>query len=365
MKRTLTRKDINIAKLDYYLKNTLRLLNPPMGIIPPAITEYSTYAHIINPPIPYNSTSDYAGKYMDMVRLAVLRSLCEWDPNHKVDRVGIFLSGGIDSALLLKFTADILGPDHVRGYNMTWGEDKDETEYAKAVCDATGVKLIQRFMPYEEVPKLIKESCQLMRAPSWCPQVLFIAKVLEQDGTDKAFIGLGLDALTGGERNLWAVQKDPIAYEAEETKTIDLQRDYIWGNVYNCHDRVDLKIPYLKHPDIVAWMRSLPICHKVEGPVTKLRIRKEIEQFGILPAINRDYGKMVGTKRGFGPNWETYFAHGYREFAHKHDPALKGFNMDRFETYKKWKSSFWYELTHSSLYFFLELLDEGAFTVEE
>lgn len=365
MKKTLTRKDINIEKLDYYLRNTLRLLNPPMGIIPPAITEYDTYAHIINKPITYNPTSDYAGKYMDMVRLAVFRSLNEWNPERKIDRVGIFLSGGIDSALLLKYTAGILGPEHVRAYNMTWGEDKDETEYAKAICDATGVKLVQRFMPYEVIPKLIKESCQLMRAPSWCPQVLFIAKVLEQDGTNKAFIGLGLDALTGGEQNLWAVQNRPIAYEIEETKTLDLQRDYIWGNVYNCHGRVDLKIPYLNHPDIVAWMRSLPICHKVDGPVTKLRIRKEIEQFGILPPINRDYGKMVGTKRGFGPNWETYFQHGYREFAYAHDPVLKGFDMSRFPTYKIWKSSFWYELTHSSLYFFLELLDEGAFIVEE
>jgi hypothetical protein len=363
--RVLTRNDIDLKKLDYYLKNTLRLLNPPMGIIPPAIREYEIYSHIINTPLPYNSVNDYAGKCLDMICSAVSRSLSEWNPERKIDRVGIFLSGGIDSALLLKYTADIIGPEHVRAYNMTWGEDKDETEYAKAICDFTNVKLIQKFMPYEVVPTLIKESCLLMRAPSWCPQVLFIAKVLEHDGTNKAFIGLGLDALTGGEQNLWAVQKDPIAYEAEETKTIDLQRDYIWGNVYNCHGRVDLKIPYLKYPDIIAYLRSLPICHKVEGLVTKLRIRKEIEQFGTLPAINRDYGKMVGTKRGFGPNWETYFQRGYREFAHAHDPALKGFDMSQFETYKKWKTSFWYELTHSSLYFFLELLDEGAFTVDE
>jgi asparagine synthetase B (glutamine-hydrolysing) len=363
--KTLTREDINLRKLDYYFKTSLRLLDPPMGIIPPKISEYETYAHIVDVSKPYRPHNDYAGHYLDFIYSIVNRSLLEWDPEKKIDRVGIFLSGGIDSALLLKYTSAVLGSEHVRAYNLTWGEDKDETEYAKAVCDFCDVKLVQNFMPYEVVPKLIKESCLLMRAPSWCPQVLYMAKVLEQDGTNKAFIGLGLDALTGGEQNLWAVQNSQNEFELKETKTLDLQRDYIWGNVYNCHGRVDLKMPYLKFPDAVDWMRGLPIHHKVEGRITKLRLRKEIEKFSVLPPINRDYGKIVGTKRGFGPNWESYFQHGYREFAHEHDPANLGFNMSQFPTYKVWKSSFWYELTHSSFYFFLELLDEGAFTVEE
>jgi len=361
MKRKLSREDINQEILKHWL-DTLRLPNPPMGIIPPIIPYYDDYAHIVNKPTVYIPENDYWGRNIDVISSAVERSLEKWQQKQKIDRVGVFLSGGIDSSLLLKCACNTLGSDKVRGYNLRFGDIQNETEYAKAVCDFCDCRLVTDYMKPEGTFPLVKESTLELRAPTWCPQVRYMAHLLAKDGTDKAFIGLGLDAMTGGEVDLQRVQHSIEEFTKAETDCLELQRHFIWSNITHCHGLVDLKVPYLEFPDVVAYFRRLPTCHKTEGENTKVRVREEVRDLKFLPEKNASYGLKVGTKKGFGPDWAEFFGMGYEKWTLEHDPALKGFNMS---PYPHWKSNCWWKLIFSSLYYFLELLDEGAYTVDE
>jgi hypothetical protein len=363
--RILNRKDINPVILDHYLR-TLRLPCMPIGIIPPKIPYYDDFAHIINPPLKYYSERDYFGRNIDAIASAVERTINEWAKKDKTNfRVGIFLSGGIDSALLLKCACNVIGPERVRGYNLKFGPIQDETEYAKSVADFCNCKLIIGQPTPEELFKLTKESTFHLRAPTWCPQVRYIAHLLHNDGTKNAFIGLGLDAMTGGEVDLQQTNTNPEKFVIAETNCLELQRHFIWSNITHCHELIDLKVPYLRYSDIVAYFRRLPICHKTEGLNTKIRIREEVRHYNYLPEKNAGYGLKAGTKKGFGPDWSEFFDMGYNELTLAHDPTLKGFDMTNYEKQLKWKHNCWYKLIFSSLYYFLELLDEGAYTVEE
>lgn len=362
--RTLSRKDIDPLILEHYLR-TLRLPFPPKNIIPPKIPYYDDFAHIVNSPLKYYPDRDYFGRNIDAISSAVERTINEWAKKDKTHfRVGVFLSGGIDSALLLKCACNTLGPERVRGYNLKFGPIQDESEYAKTVANFCNCKLIIDQPTPEEMFNLTKESTFYLRAPTWCPQVRYIAHLLHDDGTEKAFIGLGLDALTGGEVNLQQANTNPELFVKAETDCLELQRHFIWSNVTNCHELVDLKVPYLRFADVVGYFRRLPICHKTEGLNTKIRIREEVKHYNYLPEKNANYGLKAGTKKGFGPDWNEFFDAGYNKLCLEHDPTLKGFDMSPYENLK-WKHNCWYKLGFSSLYYFLELLDEGAFTVDE
>lgn len=302
------KEDVNLEKLHYFFES-LCLKNPPAGIVPPDIVSYQWFPWLTYDSKPYEINTDYWGKCLDMIKGAIRRDLLEWGHGDlsKVDKVGIWLSGGIDSALLLKFTCDILGKDKVVAFNLSFGPIQDETSYAKEVADFCGCQFVTTRCTPQDVFPLVKEATYWLRAPTWCPHVLFMGKLCASYGVTKCFIGLGLDALTGGEVGHYEAQGDPIKFIQVENKLLDLQRGYHWANFYQVRNYVDLKVPYMDNPDLVAFFKSLPINHKVEGDQTKLRIRKEVEDFKTLPALNRDYGRKVGTKKGFGPNWVEWF----------------------------------------------------------
>jgi len=359
--RTLTRKDVDLPTLYHYLRTT-RLLNSPKGVIPPPIHEYDDYKYLLNIDKIYDKSGDYWGKSIDLIRNAVTRSLLSWSDLANIRRVGIWLSGGFDSALLLKITADILGPEKVRGYHVIWSESKNESEYAKAIADYVGTSIKISRCDMSQIIPLFKESCLLFRAPTWCPQVLYVAKMCAKDGTDKAFIGLGLDALSGGE----LPQARAITKEEFRQATLgqmDHQRDYIWANKYHAKGYVDLKMPYFE-ACLMNYMLSLPMSHKVKDQVlTRVRLRDEVVDLELLPTKVAKYGKVAGTKRGFGPDWRDYFAT-EKQWINSHHPE-KYINTNKVSGIDDWKTSsnFWLKLVMVATCYFYELLDEGKFHV--
>lgn len=349
-KRVLTTDDVDKATLQHYIRYHA-LLHPPKGIIPPIIKPYVDYRYILNPPRPYNEAKDYWGKTMDEMRLAVEQTLNAWSD---IKRVGIWLSGGTDSSLLLKFASDILGSDKVRGYNFTWGDVKDESEYAKSISDYCDTRLITKEMKPEDGLKLMKESSLLMRAPSWCPQVLFVSKTCAKDGTDKCFIGLGLDALTGGEVP-HARAKTEKEFQQAEHDILNTQIFFIWSNTYQCRGYCSLKMPFFQ-PSFVKYMRSLPTFHKTLDGDTKLRIRDEAIDYGILPQKNAQYGRVSGTKLGFGPDWVSWaFTREYQRFFAKHIPEKWLYKI--FHGH----NTVWWDLLLASTKLFYDCLEEGKF----
>ena len=351
--KKLTRNDVDLATLYHYLK-TLKLRNPPNAIIPPPIKEYEEYKYLLNVDQPYNESKDYWGKSVDMIKIAIRKSLEEWE---HIKRVGVWLSGGFDSALLLKLTSDIIGPEKVRGYNVIWSENKNELEYAQTIVDyvGTSIKIVRCDM--NQIIPLFKESCLLFRAPTWCPQVLYLAKICADDGTNKVFCGLGLDALSGGEYNQ-ATAKTKEEFRAVTLSLMDRQRDYIWANKYHAKGYVDLKMPFFDR-GLVNYMLSLPKEHKVKDMMTRIRLRDEVADLGILPAKIATYGKVAGTKRGFGPDWNEYLSGEYSNWASDFNPE-QYININMVN--RNWRTaSFWTKLPLISTCKFYELLDEGRF----
>jgi len=340
-------------------------LKPLTGcIIPPPPTPYTEYRYILSKRIPYNDTIDYWGKSIDFLRFVLHKLIVtEYGSLSSIDRIGIWLSGGFDSSLLLALTIQLLGPDRVVGYHCIWSPDKDESKYAKRIAEWTGTKIkILRPKP-EEIFALFKESTYLMRAPSWCPQVLWLAKECAKDGCNKVFIGLGLDALTAGESSQSGVSSQS-EFDVATANLMMRQLDYLWANMYQCEGYINLQAPFLYDSQFVEYMKSLPYTHQTKKRMTRIRLRDEVVELGILPKESAEYGKVAGTKLGFGPNWDTYFKMMGKNFLCKFHPE-NYVNLDKrtFGWLKSWRrKSFWTKLLVIGLCNFYELIDEGKFS---
>jgi len=365
-RRILTREDIDMEVLIHYIKTT-RLLNPPNGIIPPSIDAYKKYEYLLDIHQPYNRKTDYWGKSIDLIRKAVIRTLKTWNRNiYKIDRVGIYL-GGFDSALLLKLTGDIIGPEKVRGYNVVWSENKDESAYVRELANFTGSKVIINKCTARKVIPLIREATLLLRAPAWGPQTLYVAKLCAKDGTNKAFIGLGLDALSGGEFTQ-AKASNQAEFDKATLHQMDLQRRFIWANVYPSRGYVDLKTPYFDSR-LVKYMLGLPRLHKCKDGKTRFRLRAEVADLKILPKSYVSYGEVAGTKKGFGPDWREYFTYTYPTLSNwKPELYLDLHKVNKNYSNKvdirRWeRANIWVKLMMMATCEFFKLIDEGKFYV--
>ena len=355
----LTRKNINKRNLFRYL--LYGWLPIPESIIPPKRPYYLWSKLDITP---YDPSSDYNGKLLDQIRRAVQVTLKGWEP---IDRVGVWLSGGIDSSVLLYFTSELVGPEKVRAYCLTFGE-RDESEYAERIADWCGVKLIKKEMTPEDSIRLTREAVLLSRAPVDSTVVLFISKLCAQDGTTKVLSALGLDELLGGyPQHVQASDKD---FHKVETELIwRCQSYYVWLQLSQSKNYVEVRFPYLE-PNLIAFCRGLPRAHKCSGLETKVRLREELRKRSLIPRENIEVGRIAGTKGGFIPILRDWFNRGYDKWCKENIPprGLNPFerllvnyilNVGRSEEGKLQR-----RLRVAALNVFYDLLDEGCFTVK-
>lgn len=358
-RRVLTRKDVNKKNLFRYL--LYGWLPIPQVIIPPKRPYYLWSSLDITP---YDSTSDYNGKLLDQIREAIQLSLKRWEP---VDRIGIWVSGGIDSSVLLYLTSEIVGPEKVRAYSLTFGE-RDESEYAKRIADWCNVKLVIKEMTPEDSIKLTREAVLLTRAPIDSTQVLFISKLCAHDGTSKVFSALGLDELLGG--YLQHVRPSDKDFHKVETDLIwRCQSYYVWLQLSQSKKYVEVRFPYLDS-DLIAFCRGLPRTHKCVNMETKVRVRKELSEQALIPEENIEAGRIAGTKGGFIPILEDWFNRGYGKWCDENIPP-KEFNLfDRLLTKVVLRTGSTLEgrlqrkLRIATLNTFYDLLNKGSFILE-
>lgn len=355
----LTRKDVNKINLFRYL--LYGWLPIPESIIPPKRQYYLWSKLDITP---YDPSSDYNGKLLDQIRMAIRVTLKGWEP---IDRIGVWLSGGIDSSVLLYLTSEIVGPEKVRAYCITFGE-RDESEYAERIADWCNVKLIKKEMTPEDSIKLTREAVLLSRAPVDSTTVLFISKLCAHDGTTKVLSGLGLDELLGGyPQHVRASDKD---FHKVETDLIwRCQSYYVWLQLTQSKNYVEVRFPYLE-PNLIAFCRGLPRSHKCMGLETKIRLREELRRRSLIPRENIEVGRIAGTKGGFIPILEDWFDRGYDEWCNENIPP-KGLNsLERqlvkfiLKAGRSLEGKLQRKLRVAALNIFYELLDEGRFILE-
>jgi len=357
--KVLTRKDVNKGNLWKYL--VYGWLPIPRSIIPPK-RPYYLWSNLDI--ITYDSASDYNGKLLDEIRRAIRRSLEGWEP---IDRVGVWISGGVDSSVLLRLTSEIVGSEKVRAYSLTFGE-RDESEYAKRIADWCDVKLVIKEMTPKDSMDLTEEAVLCMRAPVDSTWGLYTSKLCEHDGTKKIFSALGLDELAGGyPPHVRASDKD--FFRVETDLLWKCQSIYVWSQFSQSKNYVEVRFPYLDSK-LIAFCRGLPRAHKCAGQETKVRIREELHKQALIPEENIEAGRIVGTKAGFIPILEDWFRRGYGDWCDENIPP-KAFNfLDRLLMRfilgrgRTLEGRLQRKLRMATLNSFCGLLDEGKFVLE-
>lgn len=313
--KVLTRKDINKKNLWRYL--IYGWLPIPQSIIPPE-RPYYLWRELNS--IPHDSAHDYNGKLLDEMRGAIRRSLRGWEP---IDRIGVWISGGVDSSVLLSLTSEIIGSEKVIAYCLSFGE-RDESRHAIRISDWCRVKLVTKEMTPNDGIRLTEEAVKCMRAPVDSAAVLFISKLCKHDGTKKIFSGLGLDELLGG-YPMHARASNKNFFRVETELLWRCQSSYVWMQLAQSKKYVEVRFPFLDS-DFIAFCRGLPKSHKCVGQETKIRLRNELHHKGLIPVENIEAGRIAGTKGGFIPVWEDWFTRGYDEWCNENIPP-KSFGL--------------------------------------
>lgn len=244
----------------------------------------------------------------DIIRESIKRLITK----HKIKKVGVWLSGGIDSSLLTALTAELLGPENVTAYTLRF-EGSDETPYAKTLVDHVGCNWVVEDMTLEHHCSLLRKTIHNAMAPvGFTTHKLRIAQVSNNE--DHVFSALGLDELCGGyPAHVWA--SDDEFAEIERQKFEEANYNFVWINAEESkHSRFKLHYPYLD-AEVIGKFRSFPRELKTKGEETKVMIRKELRSTTLLPASTIELGKTAGTKGGFLPHILTWWNQGYKKWA--------------------------------------------------
>lgn len=231
---------------------------------------------------------------------------------HKIERVGVWLSGGLDSSLLTAIAVQLLGEDNVEAFTLGF-DGNDETSWADRVTAYLGV--LRHYISYFDLDthyELLRESVANEQMPlAFSTQTLHIAKQCEIAGVPHVFSALGLDELCGGY---------PVHVNARPSQFRQVEHDallfanyhYAWKQNAQCKDMsFQLHFPYLE-PELIAIFRGFPRSMKVHNAHTKVAIRQELKSKNWLPQDVVDRGRVAGTKGGFVPNLSTLWGQGLR-----------------------------------------------------
>ncbi|MFX1318083.1 MAG: asparagine synthase C-terminal domain-containing protein [Promethearchaeota archaeon] len=244
----------------------------------------------------------------DIIRASIKRTVARYN----IKRVGVWLSGGIDSSLMTALTAEVLGPKNVTAYTLRF-EGSDESPNAKVTVDHVGCNWKVEDMTLDDHCRLLRATIRNALAPvGFTTHKLRIAQISNEE--EHVFSALGLDELCGGyHAHVWA--SDDEFAEVERQKFEEASYNFVWINAQESKQaRFKLHYPYLD-PEVIGKFRSFPRELKTHGDETKVMIRKELQESTILPPSTIELGRVAGTKGGFLPNILTWWNQGYGKWA--------------------------------------------------
>ncbi len=300
---------------------------------------------------------------MEKLQSAMKRSL------EGVDKVGVWVSGGIDSSIALLLAVDVLGQENVTAIHIDFGYRPDETVRAEKVTEHLGVDLIIEPMTLEDHLKLISRSVFNQRSPSdFSTQTLMAAQICNQNRLGTVISGLGIDELLGGYPE--HVHASPQDFGLVEERLLwRCQLFYAWiQRVQALGASVDVKFPFLDSP-LISYCRGLPRKAKCSGRETKLLLREELKE--LLPEEIIEAGRIVGTKGGFTPSIAKWWEEGLSEWVEKRirevpsSLTLQCLGSKRFLKRLVGRPvNFWLSLRLATVPIFLQQYEEGSYDEE-
>ena len=355
--RTVSRSDVNEENLLIFIRD--EWLPIPKSIIPPERKNFLWNTLELQP---YDSSGDYRGKLLDNLRFAIHRTIREWGTIDSLDRVGVWLSGGVDSDTLLCLTCEMLGSEKVRAYSVDFG-DQNAVERAKLIADRCDVRLLIKKMTIDDNIQLTEETVLNQRGPMDTTHVLFTSKLCSRDNTRKVLSALGLGEIQGG-YPAHINASDEEFFEVERNLLWKCQSSYAWDHRVQSKKYVEIKFPFL-HRELIGWCSGLPRTHKCTGQETKVRLRKELKASYLIPEKIIEAGRTAGTKGGFCPVLEKWFEDGLEEWCGKNLPPKGLSSQTRFKINNMIKGYLWRKWRAATINTFLRLLDERKFNYIE
>jgi len=149
-------------------------------------------------------------KTVDLLKKAVEKRLIADVP------LGVFLSGGVDSSLVVAMMSQILPPSQIQAFSIGFKEkDFDESIYAKKVAKHLGIKHHLKIFSQKEVLNLIPKVADFLDEPMADPSILptFLLSQFTRQKVKVALSGDGGDENFGGYPKYlahWFLQKTCI-----------------------------------------------------------------------------------------------------------------------------------------------------------
>jgi asparagine synthetase B (glutamine-hydrolysing) len=270
----------------------------PMSIYPPP-RKPLLWEHLPEP-----ETHSKPSEFLDRLEDSVHRNL------KGCHRVGVLLSGGIDSSVLLtlvnKYHWDILA------FTIDFSTYPDEIQRAEKIADKTVTRLIRHQMNVGDHLALLRETLALVHQPIDIETQVLVAERLASDfGCDTVFSALGADEIMAGYPA--HISCSPIDFPRVEAEQLEIcQAHYVY--IHSTLSPLPVKYPYLD-PTLISYARGLPLACKRDGDRTKVLMRRAVK--GLIPEENRLHGEVVKTKYGFGPNFDVWWRQGLKDWVYR------------------------------------------------
>ena len=192
-----------------------------------------------------------------------------------LSEVGILFSGGIDSTIIAKITADF-------GINVilysVGREDSIDLKFAKETAEAMNLPLKTKKVDMDDVRKYLIpvldaiEEFNIMKIGVGMPAYI-AAEVAHQDGLKVMLSGQGADELFGGYHRYLKFYEEKGERAQEDLKEdilnlyhVNLQRD----DAVTMANSIELRVPYLDL-DIINTAMNIPMKYKINGKDDNLR----------------------------------------------------------------------------------------------
>ena len=295
--------------------------------------------------------SDPEGSHVeDLLYMAIVNNLI------KYDKIGIALSSGVDSSLILALIRHGLPEKKIIAIHYT-GVNNDELDASKKLADKFHCEF-QTLAPtpvYERIPKMF----QMLNAPKWDAYDYIIPETASKIGCDVLVTGDGADVLYAGYtfryqkfESKMHIGNNPISkishliydyldchfhdYVEDQEKLFQIPFDwelniepYLWPYFSNplellqkviladyngklCHNfmikseafskqfNIPIVAPFLEE-SIRDFASHVPLREKYHNGVGKLPLRKICNRFGIEPPL-----KKLGFTHDIKSEWKTH-----------------------------------------------------------
>jgi asparagine synthase (glutamine-hydrolysing) len=168
----------------------------PAGSIVRLKSDHARVYRYWTPQIAYEQRS--IGDWATLVERQVTRSIQQQVHDH--ERVGIALSGGLDSAIIAAVVAGCKPADRITAYSVGQSDDDPDILGAKQIADYLGIRHQVTYFNPEDVRKYLPAAVWMMEDCTGREETLFHLKMFDAIDSEETVIvyGLGADRLFGG-----------------------------------------------------------------------------------------------------------------------------------------------------------------------